>query len=122
MSTNNAKYDPQNIFAKILRKEIPCKAIYENDFVLAFHDIAPQAPVHALVIPKNPYVSYADFAERAAPEEIVAFTKAVALVAKDLGLSADGYRLISNIGKNSGQEVPHFHVHIMGGRPMGFMG
>lgn len=122
MSTSNANYDPQNIFAKILRKEIPCKTIYENEFVLAFHDIAPQAPVHALVIPKNPYVSYADFAERAAPEEIVAFTKAVAFVAKELGLAENGYRLISNIGRNSGQEVPHFHVHIMGGRQMGFMG
>lgn len=122
MSTSHTKYDPQNVFAKILRKEIPCKSIYENDFVLAFHDIAPQAPVHALVIPKNPYISYAEFAERAAPEEIVAFTKAVAFVAKELGLSAGGYRIISNTGKDSGQEVPHFHMHIMGGRPMGFMG
>ncbi|CAI3926412.1 Purine nucleoside phosphoramidase/Ap4A hydrolase [Commensalibacter communis] len=122
MSINISKYDPQNIFAKILRKEIPCKAIYENDFVLAFHDIAPQAPVHALIIPKNPYTCYSDFAERAAPEELVAFSKAIAYVAKELGLEDNGYRIISNIGRDSGQEVPHFHFHIMGGKQLGFMG
>ncbi|MDI2112252.1 histidine triad nucleotide-binding protein [Commensalibacter nepenthis] len=122
MSINISKYDPQNVFAKILRKEIPCKAIYENDFVLAFHDIAPQAPVHALVIPKNPYTCFADFAERAAPEELIAFSKAIAHVAKELGLEDNGYRIISNTGRDSGQEVPHFHFHIMGGRKMSFMG
>ncbi|MDI2090507.1 histidine triad nucleotide-binding protein [Commensalibacter oyaizuii] len=122
MPATCSKYDPTNIFAKILKKEVPCKAIYEDEFVLVFHDIAPQAPVHALVIPKNPYISFADFAERAAPEEMVAFTRAVAKVAKQLGLGDNGYRIISNIGRDSGQEVPHFHFHIMGGRPLGFMG
>lgn len=113
-------YDPKNVFAKIIAKEIPANIIYENEFVLAFHDVAPKAPVHALVIPKNPYTSYDDFANRAAPEEIVALTKAVAHVAKELGLDEKGYRIISNIGKNAGQEVFHFHIHILGGKILPF--
>lgn len=120
MHSTSIHYDPKNVFAKILTKEIPAKIIYENDFVLAFHDVAPKAPIHALVIPKNPYTSYADFAERAAPEEIVALTKAVAYVAKKLGLEEKGYRIISNIGKDAGQEVFHFHIHILGGKVLPF--
>ncbi|CAK7193364.1 putative HIT-like protein [Commensalibacter sp. Nvir] len=122
MSTLKEYYDTQNVFAKILRNEIPCSKIYEDEFTLAFHDIAPKAPVHALVITKNPYISFADFSKRAAPEEMVAVTKAIGVVAAKLGLKENGYRITSNIGHNSGQEVPHFHFHIMGGRPMGIIG
>ncbi|HUZ62543.1 MAG TPA: histidine triad nucleotide-binding protein [Acetobacteraceae bacterium] len=113
-------YDDQNIFARILRGEIPCKRVFEDDFALAFHDIAPQAPVHVLVIPKGPYVSFADFAEAPA-EEVAGFFRTVNKVAKMLGLEAPGYRLLANMGADSGQEVAHFHVHIFGGRPLGHM-
>jgi histidine triad (HIT) family protein len=102
-------YDDQNIFARILRGEIPCKKVYEDDFALAFHDIAPQAPTHILVIPKAAYCSFADF------------VRAVGKIAKDLGLEAPGYRLLANMGEHSGQEVPHFHVHLFAGRPLGRM-
>ena len=112
-------YDPNNIFARILRGEIPCKKVYEDERVLAFHDIHPQAPVHILVIPKGAYVSYDDFAAKASPEEIVAFTRAVAAIARDQGLAQTGYRLLANHGPDSHQDVPHFHVHIVGGRPLG---
>lgn len=122
MSASKTTYDPNNIFAKILRGEIPCKKVYEDDYVLAFYDIVPISPVHVLVIPKNPYVSFADFTANAKPEEIVCFMKAVGKIAKDLGIEEDGYRLVTNIGKNSGQEVPHFHVHILGGRQFGPLG
>ncbi len=114
-------YDPTNIFARILRAEIPVKKIFENEFALAFHDIAPQAPVHVLVIPKGDYVSFADFAATATEAEIAGFFRAVGTVARDLGLEAPGYRLLANMGEHSGQEVPHFHVHLFGGRPLGRM-
>ncbi len=115
------EYDPTNIFARILRGELPCKKVYEDAHVLAFHDINPQAPVHVLVIPKGAYVSLDDFSAKAAPSELAAFFAAVGRVARELGLAADGYRILANHGKNSHQEVPHFHVHIFGGRPLGRM-
>ena len=114
-------YDPQNIFARILRGEIPCKRVHEDEFALAFHDINPQAPIHVLVIPKGAYVSAADFSAGGTTEEIAGFWRAVGLVTKSLGLEAPGYRLLANMGPDSGQEVPHFHVHIFGGRPLGRM-
>jgi diadenosine tetraphosphate (Ap4A) HIT family hydrolase len=114
-------YDEQNIFARILRGEIPCKKIFENDFALAFHDINPQAPLHVLIIPKGPYCSFADFSASASDAEIAGFVRAVGVIAKDLGLEAPGYRLLANTGEHSGQEVPHFHVHLFGGRPLGRM-
>ncbi len=114
-------YDDTNIFARILRGEIPCKKVYEDDFALAFHDIAPQAPTHVLVIPKGPYCSFADFSACASDNEIGGFIRAVGVIAKDLGLEAPGYRLLANMGEHSGQEVPHFHVHLFAGRPLGRM-
>ena len=114
-------YDDDNVFARILRGEIPAKKVHEDDHALAFHDIAPQAPVHVLVIPKGRYVSVADFATQASPEEIAGFWRAVAKVAKDLGLEEPGYRVLMNMGAHGGQEVPHYHVHLFGGRPLGRM-
>ncbi len=114
-------YDDQNIFARILRGEIPAKPIHDDAHAFAFHDIAPQAPVHVLVIPRGKYVSFPDFTARASADEVTGFWQAVAKVAKDLELQAPGYRLITNIGTNGGQEVPHFHVHICGGRKLGRM-
>lgn len=114
-------YDDNNIFAKILRGEIPSNRVYEDEHVLAFRDINPLAPTHILVIPKGAYVSWDDFSERASNEEIAAFVRAVGRIARDEGLVADGYRLLGNVGFNSGQEVPHLHVHIFGGRPLGPM-
>lgn len=114
-------YDDQNIFAKILRGEIPCDKVYEDDHVLAFNDIAPQAPVHILVIPKGPYVSIDDFGAQASADEIKGFYAAVSKIAGDKGLSADGFRTITNTGAHGGQEVPHFHIHILGGAPIGPM-
>lgn len=114
-------YDPQNIFAKILRGEIPCKKVFEDEWSLAFHDINPQAPMHVLVIPKGPYCSFADFSAAASAEEIAGFIRAVGKVARDLGLEVPGYRLLANMGEHSGQEVPHFHVHLFAGRPLGRM-
>lgn len=114
-------YDENNIFAKILRGEIPSKRVYEDEFALAFHDIHPQAPVHILVIPKGAYVSWDDFAARGSAEEIAGFVRAVGNVARAEGLVAPGYRLLANVGPNSGQEVPHLHVHIFGGRGLGPM-
>ena len=114
-------YDPSNIFARILRGEIPNRTVYEDEHALAFHDINPQAPVHILVIPKGAYVSWDDFSERAAEEEIAGFVRAVGKVARDQGLVAPGYRLLANAGLGSGQEVPHLHVHIFGGKPLGPM-
>ncbi len=114
-------YDSNNIFAKILRGEIPAAKIYEDDHVIAFNDIRPQAKVHALVIPKGAYVSSQDFSEKASAEEIVGFTRAIAKLTKQLGVAESGYRLIANSGPDSHQEVPHFHVHILGGQPMGKM-
>ncbi len=114
-------YDPQNIFARILRGEIPCRKVFEDEWALAFHDIAPQAPIHVLVIPKQPYVSFADFSATASGSEIAGFMRAVGTVARDLGLETPGYRLLANMGEHGGQEVPHFHVHLFGGRPLGRM-
>ena len=114
-------YDPNNIFARILRGEIPCRKVHEDEWSLAFHDIAPQAPLHVLVIPKGNYVSFADFAATASAAEIAGFVRAVGQVARDLGLEAPGYRLLANMGEDSGQEVPHLHVHLFGGRRMGPM-
>jgi diadenosine tetraphosphate (Ap4A) HIT family hydrolase len=114
-------YDDANIFARILRGEIPNRTVYEDEWVLAFHDISPQAPTHVLVIPKGKYVSFADFSAKASDAEIAGFMRAVGKVAQLLGLEAPGYRLIANMGEHSGQEVPHFHMHIVGGRPLGRM-
>jgi histidine triad (HIT) family protein len=114
-------YDNQNIFARILRAEIPCKKVYEDAFALAFHDINPQAPTHILVIPKGAYCSFADFSTRATEAEITGFIRAVGNIAKDLGLDQPGYRLLTNMGEHAGQEVPHFHVHLFAGRPLGRM-
>ncbi len=114
-------YDPNNIFARILRGEIPCKKVYEDQWALAFHDINPVSPVHVLVIPKGAYVAFADFSATASAEEIAGFIRAVGTVARDLGLEAPGYRLLANMGEDSGQEVPHLHFHLFGGRKMGPM-
>ena len=114
-------YDDSNIFARILRGEIPAKTVYEDEHALAFHDINPQAPVHVLVIPKGAYVSWADFSTNAPDAEIAGFVRAVGKVAADLGLDDGGYRLLANAGPNSHQEVPHLHVHIFGGRKLGPM-
>jgi len=114
-------YDDTNIFAKILRGEIPSKRVYEDEHALAFYDINPQAPTHILVIPKGPYVSWDDFAASASEAEIAGFVRAVGTVARDNGLVAPGYRLLANIGTDGHQEVPHLHVHLFGGRPLGPM-
>jgi diadenosine tetraphosphate (Ap4A) HIT family hydrolase len=114
-------YDDSNVFARILRNELPCTRLYEDDFALAFNDIHPRAPVHVLVIPKAPYVSLADFTAQAAPEQVAGFFAAVGKVAKQLGLEEPGYRILANMGAHGHQEVPHFHVHIFGGRPLGPM-
>ena len=114
-------YDDDNIFAKILRGEIPNRTVYEDDYALAFHDIAPQAPVHILVIPKGRYVSWDDFAATATDAEIAGFVRAIGHVARAAGLPAPGYRLLANVGAHGHQEVPHLHVHIFGGRQMGAM-
>ena len=114
-------YDDSNIFARILRGEIPAKTVYEDEHALAFHDINPLSPAHVLVIPKGAYVSWEDFSARASEAEIAGFVRAVGKVARELGLVETGYRLLANAGLNSGQEVPHLHVHIFGGRPLGPM-
>jgi diadenosine tetraphosphate (Ap4A) HIT family hydrolase len=114
-------YDHSNIFARILRGELPCSKVYEDEHVLAFNDINPQAPVHILVIPKGAYVSWDDFASRASAGEITAFVRAVGMIAREAGLVEPGYRLLSNVGRNGGQVVPHLHVHLFGGEPLGPM-
>ena len=118
-------YDKNNIFAKILRGEISCKKIYEDKFVLAFHDVNPQKKVHVLVIPRGEYVNLDDFTSRASEKEIVGLIKGVGTVAKKLGVSeivkGKGYRSLVNVGKNGGQEVPHLHFHIFGGEKIGIM-
>lgn len=114
-------YDPENIFAKILRGEIPCDKVYEDDTALAFRDINPQAPYHVLVIPKGAYVSMDDFSENATDAEISGFVRAVGKVARDEGVVEDGYRFLANTGRDAHQEVPHFHVHIFAGRDLGGM-
>jgi len=114
-------YDEGNIFARILRGEIPCRRVHETEHALAFHDINPQAPLHVLVIPKGPYVSMADFTTRAPDELVAGFFRAVGETARLLGLETQGYRILANAGPHSHQEVPHLHVHIFGGAPLGPM-
>jgi len=114
-------YDENNIFARILRGEIPSTRIYEDEFAYAFPDINPAAPTHILVIPKGPYVSWDDFSEKASDAQIAGFVRAVGKIARDENLVGDGYRVLVNVGMNSGQEVPHLHAHIFGGRPLGPM-
>ena len=118
------KYDDANIFAKILRGEIPCKKIYEDEFVLSFHDINPQKKIHALVIPKGKYVDLDDFSQNASPEEMTGLLKGINTVAKKLGISVDsgkGYRTLTNISEHGGQEVLHLHFHLFGGEKVGKM-
>jgi diadenosine tetraphosphate (Ap4A) HIT family hydrolase len=114
-------YDDQNIFARILRGEIPNKTVYEDEWALAFHDINPQSPLHILVIPKGAYVSWDDFSTRGSDAEIAGFIRAVGHVARSEGLVAPGYRLLANTGINAHQEVPHLHVHVFGGKALGPM-
>ena len=114
-------YDDSNIFARILRAELPCRKVYEDEHALAFHDINPQAPLHILVIPKGAYVSWDDFSERGSAEEIAGFVRAVGRIAREAGLVEPGYRLLANVGCDGGQEVPHLHVHIFAGQPLGPM-
>ena len=121
---NKMNYDENNIFAKILRGEIPCNKIYEDDYVLSFHDINPQKKIHALVIPKGKYTNLDDFNKNASEKEIIGFIKGISIVAKKLGISSDlarGYRTLSNISEHGGQEVPHLHFHIFGGENVGKM-
>jgi diadenosine tetraphosphate (Ap4A) HIT family hydrolase len=114
-------YDPNNVFARILRGEIPNRTVYEDEWALAFEDINPVAPIHVLVIPKSPYVSLADFNAHATPDQIAGFWRAVSAVTTKLGLAKDGFRILSNAGFESGQEVPHMHVHIFAGKRLGPM-
>lgn len=116
-----ATYDPNNIFARILRGEIPCKKVFENEHALAFNDINPQAPTHILVIPKGPYVDMDDFTAKASDVEVAGLFKAVGEVARQAGVVADGYRTLSNCGRDAHQEVPHLHIHIFAGRDLGGM-
>mgnify|MGYP000458630497 CR=1 FL=1 len=115
------EYEKNNIFAKILRKEIPATIVYEDQFALAFHDAFPKAPIHILAIPKGEFISFFDFSKKASPELIVGFTKAIHQVIKAFDLQEDGFRILSNHGIHGGQEIPHYHVHIFGGRPLGRM-
>ena len=114
-------YDENNIFAKILRGEIPNDTVYEDEHVLAFRDINPQTPTHVLVIPKGAYVSFADFSQKASDEEITAFVRAAGKIAKELGVEEAGYRILSNHGEDALQEVPHFHLHLFAGENLGRM-
>ena len=117
-------YNENNIFAKILRGEIPCNKIYEDDFVLSFHDINPQKKIHALVIPKGEYIDLDDFNNRASDQEIIALSKAITEVSKMLGISTatgKGYRALTNLSEDGGQEVPHLHFHLFGGEKVGKM-
>lgn len=114
-------YDENNIFAKVLRGDIPVKKIYEDEYALAFPDINPQAPVHVLVIPKGKYRNFYEFSKNASAQEIAGFAKAVSSVADILGVTEDGFRILANNGKNSGQEVPHLHIHLFAGKPLGPM-
>ena len=114
-------YDDANIFARILRGELPCNKVLETEHSLAFHDISPLAPIHVLVIPKGAYVAWEDFTAKASDAEIADFARAVGEVARTTGASAQGYRLLANTGKRGGQEVPHLHMHLFGGAPLGPM-
>lgn len=121
MTATAKPYDPNNIFARILRGEIPCNKVFENEHVLAFRDIHPQAPVHVLVIPKGAYVDMDDFTARASADEIAALMRATGEIARAEGIAQSGYRVLSNCGANGGQEVPHLHLHLVGGRMLGRM-
>jgi diadenosine tetraphosphate (Ap4A) HIT family hydrolase len=114
-------YDPNNVFARILRGEIPCQKVYEDEHVLAFHDISPQAPTHILVVPKGEYVSLDDFSEKASAEQIAAVLRALGQIARQQGVVETGYRILANSGPAAHQEVPHFHVHLFGGHDLGGM-
>jgi diadenosine tetraphosphate (Ap4A) HIT family hydrolase len=114
-------YDDSNIFARILRGELPAKRVFESEHSLAFHDVNPLAPIHVLVIPKGAYVSWDDFSATASDAEIADFTRTIGKVAIQVGADSQGYRLLSNVGKRGGQEVPHLHVHLFGGAPLGAM-
>jgi diadenosine tetraphosphate (Ap4A) HIT family hydrolase len=114
-------YDRNNIFARILRSEIPCNKVYEDAHVLAFHDISPQSPTHVLVIPKGEYISFDDFSAKASAEEIAALVRAVGQIAREQGVADSGYRILANTGPAAHQEVQHFHVHLFGGRDLGGM-
>ncbi len=114
-------YDPDNIFAKILRGEIPCNKVYEDEHALAFHDINPQTPTHLLVIPKGPYVSFDDFSEKASDAEIAGWVRAIGAVARQLGVPEPGYRVLANTGADAHQEVPHLHMHLFAGTDLGRM-
>ena len=114
-------YDTDNIFAKILRGEIPCDKVYEDEHVLAFNDISPQTPTHVLVIPKGPYASFDEFSAEASPEEIAGFVRAAGKIARDLGAVEPGYRILANTGPDAHQEVPHFHLHLFAGKDLGRM-
>lgn len=114
-------YDDGNVFAKILRAEIPCTKVYEDEHVLAFEDVNPQAPVHVLVIPKGRYRSLDEFADRASAEEMAAWVRAIGLVAREKGLIENGYRVLANTGRDGHQEVPHLHMHVFGGGDLGAM-
>jgi len=114
-------YEDSNIFARILRGEIPCKKVHEDDFTLAFHDIQPQTPIHVLVIPKGRYVSFEDFSAKASEAEIAGFFRALGKVARDLGTAEPGYRILANHGRDAHQEVPHFHMHLFAGQDLGRM-
>ncbi len=114
-------YDDANVFARILRGEIPCKKVYEDAHVLAFHDIRPQTPVHILVIPKGRYVDLDDFSAKASDAEIAALFRAVGRLAREAGVAESGYRFLANNGRDANQEVPHFHVHLFGGKNLGRM-
>ena len=114
-------YDNNNLFAKILRGEIPCDKVYEDDYVLAFNDIVPKAPVHILLIPKGSYISIDDFGANGSAEEIKGFYAALAKIAMEKGIAKTGFRSIANTGADGGQEVAHFHMHILGGRAIGKM-
>ncbi len=119
MAASQTPYDSSNIFARILRGEVPCRAVHDDPWALAFHDISPAAPVHILVIPRGPYRDAGDFAARASAEEIVGFWRAVGAVVQAQDLERSGFRLVANTGVHGGQEVPHFHVHLLGGRALG---
>ena len=114
-------YDRNNIFARILRGELPCRKVYEDQHVLAFHDIRPQAPTHIVVIPKGEYVSLDDFSQKASEAELVAFLRAISRIAREQGVTDGGYRILANHGAAAHQEVPHFHLHLFGGRDLGPM-
>lgn len=112
-------YDKKNIFAKILRDEVPCEKVYEDKYALAFHDINPQASIHVVVIPKGPYINIDDFTEKATDDEIVGYVKAIGRVGRKLGIVDSGFRTLANTGPDSRQEVPHFHTHILAGNDLG---